>query len=102
MNTGTNNKHVLQHLQSQFRAKGAIGSRLNPYIPSENKGITDYLKTIRDESIDITICNKTLSGIPDEDVSAVVDQIARLTAKYIIIRDFSLQENFNLSKEMIL
>ena len=48
------------------------------------------------------LCNKTLNAVDDGLVSPVLDQVARLASKYIIIRDYQLQENFNLVKEMVI
>ncbi len=67
-----------------------------------NSKCLETLTDARCGAVDVTICNKTLSAVEDGLLSDTVDSIAAKTQKYIILRDYEPNENFNLIKEMII
>lgn len=81
-------------------ARFVNGIGLDKNIVDSSDGILVKLSKIRDGSVDIVVCNSSLHSIDERLLGSVYDNLARITSRYIILKDYALGENFHLMKEM--
>ena len=107
---GDSDPNMLYNLAYQFYLNNFkhFGIELNEHNiirgikGDDGERVFGILGKLKDNSFGMTHCNSTMHIFGEEVLGDIVDEISRVTSKYVLIKDFCYEQCYNKVAEMII